>query len=77
MNGLIGRGGQHQELVPLVGEESGMYFFGQLVVKGQSGYPFYQLVYDGVSNLAEFVLQIRWILTEQLTNILGKKINKL
>ena len=34
MNGLIGRGGQHQELVPLVGEESGMYFFGQLVVKG-------------------------------------------
>ena len=41
VDGLIGRSGQHQELVPLVSEESGVYFFGQLVVEGQPSHPFY------------------------------------
>ena len=41
MDGLIGWSGQNQELMPLMSEKSGVYFFGQLVVEGKPSHPFY------------------------------------
>ena len=41
VDGLIGWSGQNQELMPFMREESGVNFFGELMVKRQSGYPFH------------------------------------
>ena len=70
MDGLVGRGGEDQQLVPLVRQQFGMDFFGQLVVEGEAGDPLDQLVDDGVADFAEFVLQIGRVLAQQLTNVL-------
>ena len=72
VDGLVGGGGEHQELVPLVRQQPGGQVDGQLAEEGQPPGPLDQLVDDGVSDLAELLLQVGLLLVQQLGNVLLK-----
>ena len=55
IDGLVGGGGEDQELVPLVGEEAGVELDGDLLVEGQPPGPLDQLEDDAVADAAKFV----------------------
>ena len=55
IDGLVGGGGEDQELVPLVGEEAGVQLDGDLLVEGQPPGPLDQLEDDAVADAAKFV----------------------
>jgi hypothetical protein len=77
VDGLVGGGGEHQELVPLVRQQPGGQVNGQLAEEGQPPGPLDQLVDDGVSDLAELLFQVRLLLVQQLGNVLFEVEKKL
>ena len=62
VNGLVGRGREYQEFVPLMSQEFGQNFLWQLIIEWQTGHPFDEFVNNRVSNFFQFVLQIWRIL---------------
>jgi hypothetical protein len=72
VDGLVSGGGEHQELVPLVGQQPGGQVDGELAEEGQPPGPLDQLVDNGVSNLAELLFQVGLLLVQQLGNVLLK-----
>ncbi len=73
VDGLVGGGGQHKQLVPLVGQQLGVDVHGEVRVEGQSAGPLDQLVHDGVADLAQLLLEVRAVLVQQLANVLRKE----
>ena len=55
MNCLVRGSGQYQELVPFVGQQPGVNFHGNLIVKWQSSSPLNKFDDDSVSDAAQFV----------------------
>ena len=55
VDGLVGRGGEDQELVPLVGEEAGVQLDGDLLLEGQPSGPLDQFEDDAVADGAKFI----------------------
>ena len=55
VDGLVGRGGEDEELVPLVGEEAGVQLDGDLLVEGQPSGPLDQFEDDSVADAAKFI----------------------
>ena len=58
VDGLVGRGGEDQELVPLVGQQPGVDLDGNLRVEGELPCPADQLQDNSVSNLTELLWQV-------------------
>ena len=74
MDGLIGRGGQDEQLVPLVSQEPRVDVHGELVIEGKSARPLDQFVHDGVSDLTELLLEICRVLVQQLSDVLKQQL---
>ena len=55
IDGLVGGGGEDQELVPLVGEEAGVQLDRDFLVEGKPPGPLDQLEDDAVADAAKFV----------------------
>ena len=70
VDGLVGRGGEHQQLVPLVGEETGVEFHRNLLVEGQPPGPLDQLQDDPVADATQLVGEIRGRVVEEVSNVL-------
>ena len=62
VNGLVGAGGQHQQLVPLVGQQPRVDVHRQVRVEGQAARPLNQLVNDRVADLTQLLLQVGAVL---------------
>ena len=59
VDGLVGGGGEDQQLVPLVGEQPGVQLHRDLLVEREPPGPLHQLEHDAVADAAEFVRQVR------------------
>ena len=57
VDGLVGGGGEDQELVPLVGEQAGHDVVRNVLVEGESTGPLHQLDHNVVADLIELVRQ--------------------
>ena len=68
--GLVGGGGEHQQLVPLVGQQARVDLHGDLVVEGQAAGPLDQLVVDPVPDAAELVRQVGGAVVQQVVHVL-------
>ena len=55
VDGLVGGGGEHQQLVPLVGQLAGVNLDRNLIVEWKFSSPVNELVHNPVSNTTEFV----------------------
>ena len=76
VDGLVGRGGQHEQLVPLVGEQLRVDLDRDLLVEGQPPGPLDQLVHDGVADLAQLARQVGRAVVQQLAHVLGEADNE-
>ena len=59
VDGLVGGGGEDEQLVPLVGEQPGVQLHRDLLVEREPPGPLHQLEHDAVADAAEFVRQVR------------------
>ena len=69
VDGLVRRGGEHEQLVPLAREQQRVHLDGQLEVEGQPFGPLHELVDDAVAYLAELLAQVR-LVVHQLVEVL-------
>jgi len=70
VDGLVGGGGEHQQLVPLVRQQARVDLHGDLVVEGKAAGPLDQLVDDPVADAAELVRQVRGAVVQQVIHVL-------
>ena len=73
IDGLVGGGGEDQELVPLVGQQPGVDLNGNLRVEGKLPRPADQLQDNSVSNLTQLLRQVRSTLIQKISDILREK----
>lgn len=62
MQRLIRSRRQHENLVPLVRQQFGVYLDGYLQVEGQLLRPRHQLVHDRIADVAQLVANLRFVL---------------
>ena len=72
VDGLVGGGGEHQQLVPLVGQQPRVNLDGNLGVEWKLPSPADQLQDNSVSNLTQLLWQVRCALIQQISDILRK-----
>ena len=70
MDGLVGGGGEHEQLVPLVGEQAGVRVDGDVLVEGQAPRPLNQLHHDVVSDQAQAVRELSVAVVQQVVHVL-------
>ena len=72
VDGLEGGGGQHQQLVPLVGQQPRVDLDRDLSVKGEAARPLHQLEHNPVPNPAKLVRQLRVAVVQQVRHVLER-----
>jgi len=70
VDGLVGGGGEDEQLVPLVRQQAGVDLHGDLVVEGKAAGPLDQLVDDAVADAAELVRQVGGAVVQQVVHVL-------
>ena len=70
VDGLVGGGGEDEQLVPLVRQQLGVDVHGKILVERQSAGPLDEFVHDRVSDLAQLLLKVSRVLVQELANIL-------
>ncbi len=70
VDGLVGGGGEDEQLVPLVRQQAGVDLHRDLVVEGEAAGPLHQLVDDAVADAAELVRQVGGAVVQQVVHVL-------
>ena len=72
VDGLVGGGGEDQQLVPLVGQQSCVDLHRYLGVERQSPGPLDEFEHDPVPDTTQFVRQLRVAVVQQISHILAE-----
>ena len=70
---LEGGGGQHQELVPLVGQQPRVQLHREFIIERKATRPLNELEHDPVPDPAELVRQLRVAVVQKVRHVLQRE----